>query len=290
LAAARPNGDVVIWLRRRLLQGLALGPLLAGPPACRRADPTATPLEQALLAVAAEAGFGGTDSRRAAVTELEHIASRVRAPGGAAADAEALRRTLFSDLSFVRVVQGLTARHMLLPPVLQDRRGSCVGLGCLFLALADRLGLNAWGVMVPGHFFVQVRQPGGVRNVELLRGGEAMPESWYRTKYGVPDDTCPAYLRPLTPAEVLAVVRFNLGNHHREAGDLARANDAYRRATQDFPGFPEAHASLGLTLHLQGQLSEARQAYQAARRLCPRLPGLDRNLAALDGEAKGDPR
>jgi tetratricopeptide (TPR) repeat protein len=117
---------------------------------------------------------------------------------------------------------------------------------------------------------------------KLLRGGEAMPESWYRTKYGVPDDTCPAYLRPLTPAEVLAVVRFNLGNHHREADDLARASDAYRRATQDFPGFPEAHASLGLTLHLQGQLSDARRAYQEARRLCPKLPGLDRNLAALD--------
>jgi Flp pilus assembly protein TadD len=85
-------------------------------------------------------------------------------------------------------------------------------------------------------------------------------------------------------------VRFNLGNHHREAGALDRASAAYRRATQDFPGFPEAHASLGLALHLQGHLPEARQAYEAARDLCPNLPGLDRNLAALDGDTRADQR
>jgi tetratricopeptide (TPR) repeat protein len=142
--------------------------------------------------------------------------------------------------------------------------------------------MTAWGVLVPGHFFVQVREAGGVRNVELLRGGEAMPESWYRQKYGVPTPACAAYLRPLTQAEVLAVARFNLGNHHREAVDLPRAAAAYRQASRDFPGFPEAHASLGLTLHLQKRLPEARAAYLAARRLCPTLPGLDKNLAALD--------
>lgn len=272
-----------MWQRRRLLQLLAAAPALG----CRRAEPTATAFEQGLLAMAAEGGFGGADSQRDAVTEIERLARRVRdAAGGGPLDSEVLRRTLFRDLGFVRVVEGLTARHMLLPPVLQDRRGSCVGLGCLFLALADRLGLTAAGVLVPGHFFVQVRDRSGVRNVELLRAGEAMPESWYRSKYAAPTPACAAYLRPLTPGEVLAVVRFNLGNHHREGGALDHARSAYRRAAQDFPGFPEAHASLGLTLHLQGHLTEARQAYQTARQLCPNLPGLDRNLAALDGDTR----
>ena len=77
--------------------------------------------------------------------------------------------------------------------------------------------MTAWGVLVPGHFFVQVRDRTGVRNVEMLRGGEAMPESWYRNEVRRPRRRLPAYLRPLTPGEVLAVVRFNLGNHQREA-------------------------------------------------------------------------
>jgi regulator of sirC expression with transglutaminase-like and TPR domain len=270
-----------MWRRRRVLQALAAAPALG----CRRQDPAATALEQALLAVAAEAGFGGTDNQRNALTELGRIARRAReAAGGGPLDSQVLRRTLFSDLGFARVVEGLTARDMLLPPVVQDRRGSCVGLGCLFLALADRLGLQAWGVLVPGHFFVQVRGRAGVRNVELLRGGEAMPESWYRTKYQVPQPACAAYLRPLTPTEVLAVVRFNLGNHHREGGALPQAIAAYGHAARDFPGFPEAHASLGLSLQLQGRLTEARQAYQTARHLHPTLPGLDRNLAALEAQ------
>jgi regulator of sirC expression with transglutaminase-like and TPR domain len=275
----------VSWRRRRLLLALALGPAATTLGCRRNADTAATPFEQALLAVAAEVGFGGADGQRDALVELRRIARRVRETAtGKPPTSQDLRRTLFDELGFVRVVDGLTARHMLLPPVLQDRRGSCVGLGCLFLALADRLRMTAWGVLVPGHFFVQVREAAGVRNVELLRGGEAMPESWYRQKYGVPTPACAAYLRPLTAAEVLAVARFNLGNHHREADALPRAADAYRRASRDFPGFPEAHASLGLTLHLQGRLPEARAAYQAAARLCPTLPGLDRNLAALEGK------
>jgi regulator of sirC expression with transglutaminase-like and TPR domain len=271
----------VNWRRRRLLQALALA---SAPLGCRgKRDAAATPFEQALLAVATEGGFGGADGQRDALVELRRIARRVRETAtGKPPTSQDLRRTLFDELGFVRVVDGLTARHTLLPPVLHDRRGSCVGLGCLFLALADRLRMTAWGVLVPGHFFVQVREAAGVRNVELLRGGEAMPESWYRQKYSVPTPPCAAYLRPLTPAEVLAVARFNLGNHHRETGALPRATQAYRRASRDFPGFPEAHASLGLTIQLQGLRNEARQAYQAARRLHPTLPGLERNLAALD--------
>ncbi len=169
--------------------------------------------------MAAEGGFGGTDSQRDAVTEIERLARRVRdAAGGGPLDSEVLRRTLFRDLGFVRVVEGLTARHMLLPPVLQDRRGSCVGLGCLFLALADRVGVDRLGRPgARGTSSSRCETGAACATWRLLRAGEAMPESWYRSKYAVPRPACAAYLRPLTPGEVLAVVRFNLGNHHREA-------------------------------------------------------------------------
>ena len=94
----------------------------------------------------------------------------------------------------------------------------------------------------------------------------------------------PPTCAPLTPAEVLAVVRFNLGNDHRGPVPCPRPPAAYGRAAADFPGFAEAHASLGLSLQLLGRLSEARLAYQTARQLHPTLPGLDRNLAALEAQ------
>ena len=90
------------------------------------------------------------------------------------------------------MVDGLTARHMLLPPVLQDRRGSCVGLGCLFLALADRLGLPAWGVLVPGHFFVQVREAGrACATWSCCAAGRPCPRAGTAQKYGVPSPPAP---------------------------------------------------------------------------------------------------
>jgi hypothetical protein len=95
----------VTWRRRRLLQVLAAAPALG----CRRDEPKATLLEQALLAVAAEGGFGGTESQRNAATEIGRLVRRVRdAAGGGPLDSEVLRRTLFTDLGFVRVVEGLT--------------------------------------------------------------------------------------------------------------------------------------------------------------------------------------
>jgi tetratricopeptide (TPR) repeat protein len=138
-------------------------------------------------------------------------------------------------------------------------------------------------VMVPGHMFVRVTDREGASNVELLRRGELMPEGWYRQKYAVPAGVG-EYLRPLSAAEVLALFDYNRGNDLRIRGRLAEAAVAYGQAAAAFPGFAEAHASLGLVRHLLGALPEALRAYQAAKAVNPTLPGLDHNIAALDRE------
>jgi predicted TPR repeat methyltransferase len=94
----------------------------------------------------------------------------------------------------------------------------------------------------------------------------------------------PGYLRPLSPRETLAVVRFNLGNDRREHGDLKSAATLYSRAATDFPQFAEAHASLGLTRQLMHDLDGAAAAYAAAQKIDPELPGLAENVAALARE------
>jgi regulator of sirC expression with transglutaminase-like and TPR domain len=247
--------------------------------ACREQDKPSG-LWGELLAVAAEAGEGETQ-RREAEEELGRIVRKLSA-GITAGRVAALNAVMFDELGFIREVDRPDAGTMLLPPVLRNRRGTCVGLGTLYLAAAERLGWPAQAVMVPGHFFVAIQDGGRWRRVELLRRGEEMPGSWYTQKYGVPAGGHPAYLRALSTAEVRAVLRFNLGNEQREAGRLGAAEAAYRQAIGDFPGFPEAHANLGLTLHLGGRLPEARASYQQAQRLHPTLPGLASNLEAID--------
>ena len=244
------------------LRVLAL--LVAVLPACRPEEPPA-PALRALLEVALESGSLSAGETHFTRKELKRLAGTA----GAAlergeAGAEVFRRVLFEPGGFVREIESRDARFMLLPGVLRERRGTCLGLGALYLALAERLGVPAHGVLVPGHFFVRVQQGDRLRNVELLRQGEEMPDSWYRKKYAVPEAGSSAYLRALTVTEVTAVLRFNLGNDLRERGRPEEALAKYRRATADFPSFAEAHASLGLTLQLLGRLDQAREAYQTA--------------------------
>src|SRR5207249_11985266 len=122
-----------------------------------------------------------------------------------------------------REISDRDLRWMRLSDVLAAHRGSCLGLAALYLALGERLGpahgFTVDGVLVPGHLFVRVAG----HNVELLRRGEEMPDSWYRGKYEVPDKDAPAYLRPLAPPEVLAVFDYNIGNDLRVQGRFVEA-------------------------------------------------------------------
>jgi regulator of sirC expression with transglutaminase-like and TPR domain len=252
--------------------------------ACRQPAPP-PPLTSALL----EVGEPTPRERAAALEEIGRLAAAVEARLRAGlAPAEALNAVVFGERGFAREVDDTDPRFMRLAAVLAARRGSCLGLAAVYLALGERLGpahgFGVAGVLVPGHLFVRVVDAGGARDVELLRGGERMPERWYREKYQIPEPTPAAYLRPLRPAEVLAVLDYNLGNDHRGQGRLDEAARAYRRAAAAFPQLAEAHASLGLVRHLSGALDEAERAYQAAQAANPRLPGLEKNLAVVRDE------
>ena len=220
-------------------------------------------------------------------TELARIAEQVQSATRRNVGHDpvaAMRETIFDRLGFTREVDDTDLRFVLLPSVLRSRRGSCVGLGTLYLAVAELLSLRAEGVMRPGHFFVRFREGPEGRNVELLRKGEELPDVWYDTRFPIPGGTAPEYGRPLSLAEVLAVVDYDIGNERRRQGRLAEARRAYERAAQNFPDFAEAQASLGATLHLLGDLDAAERHYRAAHLANSNLPGLEGNMDLLQRE------
>jgi tetratricopeptide (TPR) repeat protein len=268
---------------RTTLLGLALGAATIGC-APRRALAPPGPVASELVALAAE--LGSTPGEVAeAWRELNAIAERVerhhRHTGGEWVDD--LNAVVFGDLGYAREIESRDVRFFRLPSVIAGRRGSCVGLSALYLALGERLGIGLDGVMVPGHFFVRAR--GRVpHNVELLRRGEAMPDDWYRGKYGPWPAGADEYLRPLTASEMAAVHWFNAGNTLRASRDLRGAGLAYGRAVGEFPTFAEAQASLGAVRQLEGALDEAQAAYEDAARARPDLPGLAENLELLKRE------
>jgi len=274
----------------RLALAAALLPVACGP---RRGGPTvaAAPLARRLLAVGAELGVARSADGQGEVDDgarsLERLAARAQAALAArepGSPIDAVNAAVFDEAGFRREVDDTDLAYVLLPSVLRERRGSCVGLGTLELALAELVGVRARGVVVPGHFFVRVDEGGRARNVELLRRGEDEPAAWYHARWPLPATTVPTYDRALTDDEVVGVVEYDVGNELRRRGRLAEARHALERAVAHFPSLPEAEASLGAVLQLEGALDAAAVAYEAARRIEPELPGLGRNVRLLETE------
>ncbi len=258
----------------------AVGVLFVLQSACGHREP-ASPLTDALLATAAH-WSKGPDRTQFARAELERIAERVRQRAVGEPPARALARVVFDDLGFAREVDDESLDFVLLPSVLEQRRGSCVGLGALYLALAERLGLRMQGVMLPGHLFVVLDEHGARRSIELLHRGDVMPEGWHQRRFGAP--AAPAYGRAHTPDEIVGVVEYDVGNQRKRAGRLTHAQQAFESSRRHFPDFAEAHASAGAVAHLLGRFDASFEAYRAAQRANPELPGLAANLALLKAE------
>jgi tetratricopeptide (TPR) repeat protein len=259
---------------------------------CQDSRPlSATPTARSLLALAGDVHESSPEDVSWAAAELARIAGRVRQAAGEARARDkdapfiaALNEVIFGSLGFVREVDETSLRFVVLPSVLRNRRGSCVGLGTMYLALGEMLSLQIEGVLRPGHFFVRIREGAKARNVELLRQGEEMPESWYAARFPIPAGSGRAYGRGLSLGEVRGVVEFDVGNERRRQSRVAEARNAYEQSTRDFPDFGEAHASLGAMQQLLGALDEAEASYGAAQRANPGLSGLDRNIDLLKRE------
>lgn len=247
----------------------------------RNARP-AGPLTAALFALPAAWGEAAADAERS-LEQLDALARDVqrRAANPGLSQRAALREVVFERYGFTREVDDTSLRFVWLPSVIERRRGSCVGLATLYLALAERLGWKMVAVMVPGHFYVRLYEQGAWHNLELLHAGEELPAAWYTARFPIPGGSAREYGRALSAREVGAVIEYNVGaerQRQRRWGDAQRAFDAAR---EHFPEFAEAHASSGALAQLRGALAEAASAYAAARRANPNLPGVAQNAALL---------
>lgn len=241
----------------------------------------------ALVGAAARAGLQNDKLGDLCLDELARLAALARQQidaGDKLAPGRTLATLLFEQWGFVREVSEDSLNYVLLPSVVERRRGNCVGLGSLFLALADELQIPAAGVLMPGHFYVRASGPSGWQNIELLRSGEVMPDQWYHERFPIPGKAARAYARPLTNDEVLGVVAYDVGNERRRQLRMPEARVAYARAVQAFPDLAEAHASLGAVEQMFGNWHVAAECYRNAREVNPHLPGVTENLALLEAE------
>lgn len=147
---------------------------------------------------------------------------------------------------------------------LAQRRGSCVALVLLYLAVGRSLDLPLVPVFLPGHVAVRLRPaPGEPINIETLRRGITRTDSFYREAFSL--GKRPWYsLGDARPEQALAALLFNMANARLAGGDAETAAGEYSLVAELLPGFPEALGNLGVCAFRQGDREDAARRFRAA--------------------------
>ena len=97
----------------------------------------------------------------------------------------------------------------LLPNYMDSKLGNCVSMPFLFIALADRMGLNVTASTAPNHVFVKYTNPEGrTINLETTSGAHPSRNEWIRMNMPMTDLAIHngVYLKTLSKRETVVVM------------------------------------------------------------------------------------
>jgi hypothetical protein len=180
----------------------------------------------------------------AALKQIDEMAAAIRTLAGPNASSRVkiswLRKYVYdagpwnSDSAFQYDLTdplGQVFEHRLLSQFLKTRKGNCVSMPILFVALAERLGLKATIATAPDHAFVKYfDDEGRVFNIETTSGGHPARDAWYQQNTPMSAQALGngLYMRPLSTREVRAllasvVIEYDIERAHKfqEAWDVA---------------------------------------------------------------------
>jgi tetratricopeptide (TPR) repeat protein len=215
--------------------------------------------------------------------EITRLADRLRPEVSGAADGDrvvdAFRRILLVEEGFTYDKSASNPQNYLLEAVLARKKGNCLGLSMLWLALADRLDLPFRGVYVPSHCFVRYEGKDVRRNVEFAEGGASWGDDRYRREFRIRPGR--PYLSSLSSGEMLGVYLKTLGAAYSRKGREEDALRTYDEAGRLYPGMPDVHFNAGVSLQKLGRLDEAAGKYRRALELDPDMAAARDNLSIL---------
>ena len=183
--------------------------------------------------------------------------------------ADAFARLLFDVEEFVSVSELTDADNLHLGRVLERRRGYCLSLSLVALAVARRVGEPLFGVAAPNHFFVRYDDGETRRSLELTRRGRPLTREDELSLVGELYDDESLYLDKLDDEQVAAMLLHNRGYVAMHDGRHDQAERDFRAVIERLPELPEAHRNLGVVLGERGEYGAAEAAFLRALELYP---------------------
>jgi len=197
-------------------------------------------------------------------------------------------------------------RTFFLNRVIDEKKGSCLGLSILYLCLAQRLNLPVYLVTVPKHYFVRYDDGKFEQNIETTMKGLDLPDfTYYWRSYRISQESIKrgVYFRNLSKKEAIVCILGTraafIGEKHIDDKALAdldfalkfapdnpeiyfnkaviyckekqydRAITAFNKAISLDPGFAEVYRNRGAAYELKGEINKAIEDYNQAINLDP---------------------
>lgn len=189
------------------------------------------------------------------------ILAKLKPKGGVKASSEnkieAINNFIFNELHFRFPPHSTYApdidEYTFLPSVLDSRRGVCLGVSILYLALSQRLDLSLEVITPPGHIFVRYKSPkGNIINIETTARGANLPSETYLS---VTTKT----LQTKTIKETIGLAHQNQASVYSQQKKFDKAVDSYRIACKYLKEDPLIRELLGYHLIFLGEESEGKQ-------------------------------
>lgn len=215
-------------------------------------------IELAAGALAVSALFQREPVAAQARSELDALASQARSRTGDDADlferVRVLNTLLFDEVGFAGNQEDFyDPRNSFLDQVLERRLGIPISLAVVYIEVAARVGLPAFGVSFPGHFLVRIGRGDTALMLDVYAGGIALPESELDRRladlYGqgtLSLRSHPALLRPATKREILVRMLRNLIGIYRDRGEQINRLEALTAALTLAPDLPDELRERGL--------------------------------------------
>lgn len=200
--------------------------------------------------------------------------------------AEALSDFLFIQQRF----QGNSAyyhdpRNSYLNEVLERRLGIPISLSAVYIAVAERIGLPARGIGLPGHFIVGIAGERSEIYIDPFHGGVRLLESdcvqLVREATGFGGSFQAAWLKPIAPRAMLTRMLNNLRNVYLYQGDWRLALGVVQHLLLLQTEMPELQRDLGLIYQRMGSLRLAVQHYLAYLHQAPHAPDAEAIKASV---------
>jgi tetratricopeptide (TPR) repeat protein len=199
---------------------------------------------------------------------------------------EIINKHLYKTLHISPSGNASDITYLLPNKVIECKKGHCMGLSLMYIAIAENLQLPIFAKVVPSHIFVCYDDGQSKFNIETTAGGHGLPDSYYSRFLPYPERIVPSfYLRELSKAELLGTFLSNLGAVLKEADRNIDALDAYKKALFLAPESAEIHTNIGNLYIKAGKVKKAKKFLTKAVILDPTLWQARSNLAPLHFKA-----